>query len=241
MVPQVKLDISGALQKFARLRAAGPAARSAALRVAMQGVMVALINHTPRDTHRMVRGFQMAANQAGLGPFVIDQVRGSRRHLKYLRDLEEQVNAARRKVARWEGWRDGYIRQGRTGQPYYQKILRQLDPNRRGTPGWALKRAEEELAKLRDADHAVVVENRGRSLKLTVRNTIYGGTGRAFETPTGSYITITNLEPHAIIQERRKRTVASLLRQSKKLGTMKMKKAFLKHLAEGGVRDVKVG
>lgn len=219
------VDLSGFNRKLANLKASLPGASAVALQRVMRPAMGAIIGAVAIDTHRMVRGFQIAANQARLGPFSVDAVARSGRSEQYVRKLEAQAEKAAKRLSMWLRWRDHYIQKNRTRQPYFQKIMRELDASRRSSAAWVYERVLEEIRKYAATEGTgVVIENRGRAVSLTVRDKVYGGSGAMVLTPTGVYVIIRNLEPHAIIQERRRRTVSTVLKGAKKAGSVRAAK-----------------
>lgn len=232
-------DLSGMMNRFARLRSRGPAARTAALQEATSDVMDRLLGPggVARDTQRMARGFALAANAAGLRRMTVPAVRRSRNADEHLAVLRRQAQAAARAVERWTRWERRYQLEGRTRQPYYRtKIAPALNPDRRGSPAWVLRRTLEEAAKYAGAlDRGfapLLVHNRGRAVAFTARDRIYGGTGRTLQLPDVTLIEIRNMEPHAIIQERRRRTVRTLLMAARRGGArlQRAKRIYLREL-----------
>lgn len=230
----MSVDLSGMMARFARIRAAGPAARTEALKVATGAVVRELLARVPRKTNRLARGYALANNLAGLQTVSVPLVRNSPSSQAHIKRLERQVRSAAKAVNRWKNYESQYIRERRTRQPYFRKILAQLDPDRRSSAAWRLRRSIEELEKYTSAAKLglgpLLVQNKGRGLGLTTRDKIYGGSGQTVTFADVSLVKITNLEPHAIIQERARRTVASVLKMARPFGVQRAKRVYAERL-----------
>lgn len=202
-------DISGIRRRVADLQRRGALARGTAAKVYADELLRAIDRDTPRDTNRMAAGFMQGANAAGLGPFDVPAVKASEKFPKMQRTLQRQLN-------KWLNLRAIYEREGRTGQPYYRKILR------------AVESATRQIELLTDT--SILVQNRGRRVRWTVRHRVYGGTGRRIETPGGTFFQVRNLEPHAIIIDRRRKIVARALGQARLTGLRKVRRSYLRGL-----------
>ena len=182
-------------------------ASDAALTEIMQGVMKKIVQETPTDTNRMVRGFTIAANDVGLGPFAVPDIQPS----KYLPLLRSRLSRQLRRLSIFANFikkKDG------ENSKNYRKIVKNRD------------RAKQELGSLTGT--SILILNKGRGVEFTVRNKVYGGQGLRSRTPTdGLRFTIINKEPHAIIRERLTRTVASALNIFKRAGGRRARRTFL--------------
>lgn len=186
---------------------------------ALGGAFVAAVEPlSPRDTNRYVRAWIDAGNRAGVTSMPLPPVVASRNQDRYIEKLRAQVEFwagrvryARGRMAQYEQWdaaapprRDGSPRAKRVAQPYYKKMKRLEQTSLR-----RLQRAGEELAKAQqggdgflffDAE-GVVQRRQGRKLS-TVREKVYGGTGRVWQAGTRIVVELRNREPHGVIIER---------------------------------------
>jgi len=200
-------DMSVFKRKVAALRRGSADGADAALTEIMKGVMGRILSETPKDTNRMIRGFVMAANDVGLGPFPVPDVQPS----KYLPMLRSRLARQLRKLSNFAAF---IKRQEGEKSKSYRKIVKNRD------------RAKLELESLTGT--SILILNKGRGVEFTVRNKIYGGIGYRGRTPVdGLRFTIINREPHAIIRERVSRTVASAINMFRGAGLKRAKRTFI--------------
>lgn len=188
-----KVDSRGLMEKLRALDRNRPEARkAAALAMAHEVVRVAVVI-APKDTNRYVNGFAQAANAAGAGPIPVRPLRASRVHDEIVRKLRQQV-------AFWEFIVRDAEAKGRT--QYKGKKSGETRSYRKAKDN--LRKAREQLEKVDPTSIAFGLRgSSGRSLNLTVRNKIYGGTGEVVETPAVTFVRLHNLEAHATIVEKK--------------------------------------
>lgn len=229
-----KADLSQLYKKLSRLRAATPSATGEALKVIMTNVMKAVIDATGNDTNRMDRGFALAANAAGLGPFHVPQIQPS----KY---FDQNRSTLIKQIKKWTKFEEFYLSQGK-------ELLKGRPPDRvnagKVSPFFRLiqrrrKAAEEQLAKFTN-NSVFVIDNRKNRLRFTVRTPIHGGDGSFRIIGDTAVVEMHNREPHAIILERANRTVATTLKGAArkagvKAGTRRMAQHLKKVAATGSV------
>ena len=170
----------------------------------------------PRDTQRFVRNLAQAANAAGLGPFPVATTRRTRYYEDYLRRLNSTIET-------WTWWDQKYQQEGRTGEPYYRKILKRR------------AQAELELRRFEQTQDAVVIFAKGRNARPTVRWKQYTGRGRIHQTRTQTIVVIHNTEAHASIVEARKKVMRNAISAVKASGgavAHMSKGKFLKAIGE---------
>jgi len=203
------VDISKFRGKVTAIRKAMPPAMVAGLTEVMDAAMVKIMDGSPRDTNRMVRGFAMAANMAKLGPYAVPTVTASKYFPQNLRDLRNQLRRLYR-------FRSFLVRFGaKTGS-----ALRTID-----------KDIERATAALQQVDAtAILVINKGRGVELTVRTKLYGGSGARTIEGDKLNFTIVNHEPHALIRERTARLVASALATIKASGGRRVRTIMLRKI-----------
>ncbi len=212
---QTKVDTSGLRRKLRGIGGNAERARRVALTEMLTPAMASIINESPRDTHRLVRGWMMAANGAGLGSYALPPIRPSQ--------FQGLVGARRRlerQAQRWSAIVARYERQNRTKDKWYRQAVRTRD------------RAVEELAKLDDTS-LVIFGGRGRRLNITVRNKVYGGRGEMLNAGGRTFVRLHNLEPHASIIEKRNRAVRAALAGLRSMGVRRYGKSYMKGLGIG--------
>jgi hypothetical protein len=208
------VDASRLHSRLARYKANTPAAANAALTAMLAPAVAELVRSAPRDTNRYAAAWAQAANAAGLGPIGVPEIVAGHFAAKALPRLKSQA-------AFWQRIVERYERQGRTSDKWYRKAVRTLE------------RANEELAKWDEAA-VIIFGGKGRNLKVTVRNKVYGGTGRRILRGDGrvAYF-LHNKEPHASIVEARARGLATVLAKLRTLGVRRGRAAFVRELKKG--------
>lgn len=199
-----------------------PAARNALVmdqgRLFMDEVLWLSEDH--RDTHRNIRGWQLAANAAGVGPRSIDALQQAKWYEQYVRSIAKQYHF-------WLWVVKGYEKAGREKEKYLKMARRKL------------KTAEEALNRIKSkgAESAIVVDlfakAGGRLTTVRLNLPTHGGTGYVRTIGNRTVIIFHNREPHASLVEHRFKIVAqahSYLRQ-KTRGTG-AKQASLRWLRE---------
>ncbi len=227
----VKADLSQLYRKLGRFRAATPKATGNALKVMMTSVMTKVIDATGNDTNRMDRAFAEAANQAGLGPFPVPVLRESR-------FFDENRSFLVKQLKKWTKLEEFYQETGKN-------LLKGRPPNREDagkvSPYFKLiqrrRRAAADNLRKFTGTSIFVDDRRKNRLRFTVRVTPNGGEGRFTIVGDTAVVEIKNKEPHALLVERKNRTVASTLKGAeRKAGLRRGKRGMvdaLKRAAAG--------
>lgn len=220
--------------------------RRSALVAGTKLIMEKLFEDCPVDTGRMIRGYELAANSAGLGPYPVtpvgpskydevnkallgDQVAGVRDVYRSVRRMRMAYEKYNRDILKGRG--KNKVGRGRQS-PYYRKLV--ADEAR-----WhkALKQAIAQ--KLEVGPTSIVMYNKGRKVAYTVRNKIYGGDGEIIETARRASCRITNREPHAIVQERSSAVIAPALVWARGAGSRHIASAYLNAMSDAASDNVK--
>lgn len=254
--------IDGAIRKIRLANKLADAARRESA-VDLADAWVDIVEEvSPRSTGRYVRGWQVAANDAGLPVRVVAPIRPNPKREEIEKALERQVRLWARDFDRWaalerryrvEDARGGVTRTGRprakrTAQPYFRKILR----NKR----FALKRYKKALANLEAftaADGGILIDagrllsrrrggaydagigytKSGRRKLSTVRTKVYGGEGEIFDAGGRTLIRLRNLEPHASIVESKRRIRAQASAAVRGFGLTRLRRKYVETLRAG--------
>lgn len=256
------LDTSAMRQKIEAAVRASQQAKDAALIGAMESSAAFLIGAWPRDTNSSVVSWQNAANQAGLGPFPVDEIRPSREGAKIEERLVKQLDYWESNVAALEGFAEKRLREGgatgarsiapRAGEsdksllrrrakfrdipqrwPSYRKSVKQRD------------RARKHLEQFLEASgKAVAVYGRSRGKHsdysartlTSVRTNLGLGEGRRQIVGGALVITLINKSPHARIVESRSRAVARARMHLRASGVSILRREYLKTIiAQSGI------
>lgn len=215
-------------RKLAAIRAAGPEAKAAALTAGVSSMMTEICAPppigVPRDTNRLVRGWAMANNTAGLRPIVLPPLAVSKRREQAQDRLVDQVAFWKRIVAR-------YHRQGRDDRWARNAELK-------------LERSRDALERFLGDRYALVIglfssltDTGGRSLAVQVRTQlnkqgeVHGGRGLLTVAGGEPVFVMHNREPHASFPKNRA-PVAEALRRAKQSALRRkgMKKAMARRL-----------
>lgn len=195
--------------RMERLQRQVPQVRDKAIKESVRHGSIWIVKEAPKDTRRFIRGVAEAANAAECGPVPIAQVRRSSRHDEYVEQLEDQVLRWQDSVQRLQDRRDFLYPNGppkrRGRSSLYAKLEREIDKAER-----VLMRAREELQKATDGEAILLFgygpgfirQQKGRKLS-TVRDKVYGGTGRFISDRYAAWAELTILEPHAKFVERK--------------------------------------
>lgn len=205
------VNVKSFLRRMDRLQRQIPEVRDKAVKESVRHGTVWIITNAPKDTRRFVRGTAMAANAAECGPVPVAQVQRSNRHDEYVQQLEEQVGRWQNMVE-WNTGRRDYLypngapqRIKRSG--LYFKLTREIEKAEH-----LLMRAKEELGKATNNESILLIgygtgfsrQQKGRKLS-TVREKVYGGTGRFVSEKYAAWAELNILEPHAKFVERKYR------------------------------------
>lgn len=241
-----RVDTRGMGRVLEALKRRRAVARRRALVAGTRPVVAQVIQRSPRDTNRMARGFELAGNLAGVGPFVVSPVLASRYAGLNKKILGEQAAAVRREYLQARRTRVAYERsnravlkgrgKGRRGagrqSSYYRKLLAEENKLLK-----ALERAVAQQAQVTES--SILIYNQGRTVNITVRPRIYGGDGEIVDLRDRSLCRITNREPHAIIRNRSRSVVAPALAYGRFTGVRPARGAYLKGLKPAAPRNVK--
>ena len=243
---KVSTDRAGVQGVISRLQYGRSAARRRALVAATRPVVQAVLNKTPRDTNRMARGFELAGNTAGVGPFIVSPVKASRYFNLNRQILGEQAAGLRREYQQARSTRIAYERSNRAvlkgrgksrrgagrQSSYYRKLVSQENKLLN-----SFRRAVAQKTQLTES--SVLIYNKGRRVNVTVRNRIYGGDGDIIHTRDTSICRITNREPHAIIRARANNVVAPALVLGRTLGARSGRREYLRVMKQMSPKNIK--
>lgn len=209
--------------KHRAMARASPKARQRAAVGLVQDLVTSLQQIAPQDTRRYIRAWTLAGNMIGAkNPMPV--LKRSSRHAEYIRRLEAQWFAAKRRVETLTNLRDRWYKdRKRTG--YYRKLNTQINAAQR-----RVEKAEIELTKAGMNESFIFIGGRRgkRGVGLAgVREKIYGGRGRLVHGQFTTLIRLHNLEPHARIVERRSKALAKSERVAALLGLRKAKKSYI--------------
>jgi len=200
------------------------AARRDALGVVVEQFVRVLVREGPRDTNRFVRAYQQAANDLGLGPFlVLDVVPG--------KDVARRERLVRQ-LRKWSAIVELNERAGRTTY----KGVKRTGPDKNYLRAVRLRdRAAKELAEF--AENSLVIGgrrgSRGVGQLATVRTKIFGGKGRWIEAGGDLFAEVRNLEPHARIVQRRTKIINRGLGAAGRGALRVVGARYVRQLAEG--------
>jgi len=220
-------------------------AREQAARDGTSAAMLHVFGHARRDTRRFVRGWAMANNMAGLPSLPVENVRVSNYAEKYLEILGDQVDTFKAKAERLDYLIESRFR--RVNRPMRGRYYNELSTDLTRT----LMRLEKAREQLREAarrhelnipDYLFmgVFNYRGQYVPMkgtktkgktarqlaSVRVKVYGGWGRRYHNPEGTYYVLHNLEPHTTLVERRDRVVADGLAVARLMGVRRITELY---------------
>lgn len=224
----IKLNFDDSLMQFrmARVLANRRDARSVALRVLVETFVADVVKNSPVDTHRFKRAYQMAGNDLGVGPYMVDSVKPGRYNAN-LRRLQNQVR-------QYEYFKQRAERSGRTMYKGVKKVG--IDQNY-VLVLQRLRRARQELAKLEEGGPgSIVIGGRGRGkygVLATVRTKVYGGSGQWIISGDTTIARVHNREAHASLVQRNTRVVSNALWKTGRYGTKRVQQKYVKQVAQG--------
>lgn len=197
------------------MRKRGYAAREAYI-MAMGSVFVGhVVKASPVDTHRYVRGWMQAAQEAGLRISALPQITPTKRKAAIEALLATQLKATREAARAEEFKLHVYEQADRDGKQrprigYYNKLV-----NRIFEAKARAEAARKELYKWVGSDSAIAMMRgsggalngygrniKGSALMLTVREKVYGGKGRLIRGNSRTGLRLHNLEPHCRVLEK---------------------------------------
>lgn len=204
--------------KMRKAQAAIPVEAVKAVRDGVAGVVHRVLETGRRDTNRYVRGWALAGAEATKQAFPTPAVVESKRAQQILGRLVEQLEYWTFIVRRYE-------RQGRTDRWYNQAVRRRLSAIKqieKFSSGGGASIAFDLYSYQRARD--------GRAL-TTIRNKIYGGSGRTLLLGEKVFVEIHNKEPHTSVVEYRWGTLAKASFEFRGLGMRKYGKKFVTNVA----------
>lgn len=178
---------------------------------------------SPADTNRFIRGWQLAANDAGLPPRAVLPVKDSARRDEFIEALESQVaywvgeaEDAQERIDSYDAIdaqrplkKDGTPRKSKRSSPAYARAVR-----RRNTAIREITKAEEILGEAVGAEGFLLFDKGGfaagrrggygkrKRFRSTIRTRVYGGRGSIEDAGGVAIVSLHNLEPHATIVAR---------------------------------------
>jgi hypothetical protein len=240
---RAKVSTQGLQRRLAGLSSAAPEAGETAVQIMAQEFLGSVVDASPRDTNRYVRGWMEAGNKAGVSSYALPQIEPSRFADRFAARLERQLVEWEQKLEEAERieryWRElhqeRYVAKGRTDK-WERDLLKKA------------KAAAARVEKTRglvtiareqvDKYHAGAVVIWGRSVKrefskgqlATVREQAYGGDGKMMRNGWGTVVLLHNLEAHASIVEKRLRIVARATARLRAVGFKRATRAMTRAL-----------
>lgn len=222
----LSLDISGLKKRVDSMLRKAEDAAGLSVNALMEPVMRQIVENVPVDTHRLQRGYAMAANQAGLGPYPVPSVTTSKYRDKVIGEMAAQIDRFEKSVAYWKGvLQNRYISKGREG-----KWKRDAEKKVRMYEG-RLRKAQIQAAKFGFSPEAIAIYRSSKTgLTVTARDKVYGGTGKRVKVPGFNGVEIHNLEPHASIVESYDHTVREAFASARGSGLVRFQNTYLKRI-----------
>lgn len=183
-----------------------------------------LLKESPQDTRRYIAGWIQAANQAGIGGGIpVPAIRRSKYADKLIVRLERQLIFLQKQVARaeeaekfWAGvYANRYERYNRRDR-WAMDCLRKLEKARKRakTMSDLVQFASDQLSKFKNGDAGEIVIWGKKEARVTakrayasVRDKVYGGTGRWRRAGYRTFLELKNNEAHASLVEASKHPV----------------------------------
>lgn len=262
--PTIRIDRDALRDSLRRARTARPAVGREAVGV-LVGEWVKVVRQvSPMDTRRYVRGWVLAGRDLGLDVGPVPPLQRSDWAVNRLEWLEEQLRQEEKNLAYWQGLDDTYKARSRgrgviqrgdqrgkpkadpLRQPYYRNTV--LPSLRIAQARTARARTEWEKFTGNTDGTALVIfrKNRGprsRSVRFTVRDKVYGGSGRWVEAGGRLFAELVNREPHArIVEKRHGRPVATANAAVRAFGLRRASRAYLERMRQtSGLSGGRVG
>lgn len=190
MKPTFKVSGKGLMVKNrAMVRAAPSAAEEAAKFSARHGAGWMVAN-SPRDTHRFVRAWQIAMNQAGIGPVPVSKVKRSgfveraRVEQRLTRQLTFWKRAAHREMQAAAYWNtiyeNRYNRVGRKGRWRDDAMMRLKKAQwRADRAAEIVRRLDEAVATVKSDPNVIIIF--GKNAKVRTRDLLLNAPGGGFD------------------------------------------------------------
>lgn len=219
------LDISGLKKRVDSMLAKSADAAGLSVESLMNPVMRQIVGEVPVDTHRLQRGYAMAANQAGLGPFPVPAVNPSKWRDKVNMETAAQIDRFERAVKYWKNIiQYRYVAKGRSTGKGYTDALKKLAMYEK-----RLRKAQIIAARFGFGLESIAIYRSSKTgITVTVRDKVYGGEGKRVQVPGFNGVEIHNLEPHASIVESYDHTVRDAFAAAKGTGLVRFKNSYLK-------------
>lgn len=218
-------------RKMAALKNEGPAARAKAMLEMARPIGLEVVKTAKKDTRRFVRGAAEAFNSAGAGPVPVLPLQRSQFADQVMRRALEQFFFWDRRVAYHE-------EHGQTTWKSYRRAKRRLETATRylesysetaaviGLSRWQRRASRGRFSKI-DADEVLT----------KIYDKVYGGTGRVIQSGAEVVLQLVNHEPHAIVVERRDKTMANAIRTASGKALKIAQATYVKQLAtKAGMR-----
>lgn len=226
-----RTDFAKLSAKFEKAEQSLPRARAAYTRYVGNVFASHVSRHAPRDTNRWVRAQNQAANQAGLGPYEVPELKVSDRYERFVDVIQNQLASAEGRLKQWRARERAYIAAGRTKEKYFRRIKREIRA--------AVKRfqsAEREHDRLMDAmaeDNKSLIFIAGRKRKRGGRGVARvlveaaGGVGSFVNDADRSVVVLVNREPHARLVEFQHKVIAGGFVAVRGAGTRRIGKELI--------------
>lgn len=205
-------------------------------------VMRSVILRCDKDTNRYARGWQIAHNMAArwtdgrVTPWTVFPVKESRYAKQNRYRLEQQAR-------KYHDWLDNLRErlQWMRTRPNYENWKSYPTTMRAIAKVEKIAAAADAQVQAIDAPEgrsAIIIGGRKTKSELAssrlarVRVQVYGGDARLVRAGSTVYVQARNLEPHAAIQEKRRRHLAQALRAARSIGLRTASRAYIDHMVE---------
>ena len=217
MAVKAQIDIRGLERKIARVIGRSDDIIDDILHEMGSVFTESVVDLTKKDTNRLANGWIDAANKAGVSERPLLPLNKSSRYEAYIKQLQEEMVGFAKIIARADGWikhyerldmtdgvrKDGKPRKKRTRQTYYKKQQKYKAKAEK-----RLDRVIEEYEKALGSEHIIFfnredfVQRKSNRAFSTVRDKVYGGSGRWLWSGTVRVLELINQEPHGPIVEK---------------------------------------
>lgn len=228
-----RVDVSRLGRRLAGVRAGRVGARTLAAREMGGNLIEQLDRNSHRDTRRYVRAWIQAGRQAGVSSLPMPPIGPAKAREKWMEVLTRQLRSETAYLKFLEDrkrvWYDQHPEKLKHGFPPYLKKLQ----------GWIKKqetrvqRSAEELKKYTGTDTAIIINAfRAKGKLATVRDKVYGGSGRLSIARDTTTLELKNLEAHARIVERKFHTLSRSESGVRGVGIRRASAKYLKEIQQ---------
>lgn len=231
----VAINNTAMMERLRFMRTQGPKGRMAAARFLTSGVIAEVRRTAPRDTNRYLRGWLQAAADIGL-VVALPPLLKSKHREELAKVLALQVTMINKRLAFLTQRKAEWYPESRRPDRYSRKLDREIERQYE-----RLEKARDQARRFGMDENAIVMmrgtsaalagyqkELRGDALMATVRDQVYGGSGRIIDGSTATVILLHNKEPYCRAIEKRHQVWAKALNSVKMFG---MQQAGAKYIA----------